>query len=174
MEFKKGLSPMFEENLTIQLINKGEFIGLIDYMELNNDIVELTDLRVFDSENRRKGYGTSLIKKFVSVVGEDKQIRAMNIIHDETIQELFELGLFKIAISQNVNLTDIDTISKLPIVRVLQSGGININNIQIIFEDKTIDSDEITPKSYEEILKIIERSNESFTSYFSVTIEGTT
>lgn len=166
MSLLKSPGFVFREGFDINLYNKSKYIGVLSYLEgVGQEPNEL--LFISTRHHQRQGLSRYLIQAFINEVGHGKLVTS-GIIHKDTWTTLRNMGLLHDAYySGSISIPNEAILRDLPIIKVLQSGGIQVDLLRIKHRSDR-------PENYETLLAKIDANTGKYMDFFDTRIEGKT
>lgn len=117
--------------------------------------------------NIGKHYAPTVIGQFINQVGRGIDFKTSTIIHPDSWITLLDQKLLEFAYKiGTIQITDRSILSSIPIVHILQSGGLTIKMLELIKRDNTT--------TYQNLCEVLRENPDQGPSYFETAIYGTT
>lgn len=135
IEFER--SVLRKRRIIITVREGPEKIGSLDYLiPLRPWRPVEMGLLFVHTEYQGRGFARELLSKFVADIGSGRQVKAI-ITHEGSLGYLTSMNPDPDSSNKiEVKSTDMEFLREIPIVRVLESGGVHITRVRIVYNSR--------------------------------------
>ncbi|MDO8610211.1 MAG: hypothetical protein Q7R95_06685 [bacterium] len=163
MEIVRSRSPKFHNANNLAFYNNSSFMGELDYKPAN--WIFPTALLWITTTSHGKGYSKEFLQAFINEV-HSGMVKMESVTHAESWNWIRNTDLLEqVYNGNNVSITASDKLKEVPIVHVLQSGGIKIKKMVLRRKFKI-------KEEFDEVIRKITNGEKEYTYYFRCGLEG--